>query len=73
MLFPLDDDSQREKRRNELRTVTARLTELLAHGREEGLVPLELSAELEEPLQRLAGLVARPPGTSKDKGLSQAS
>ncbi len=69
VLFPLDEDGQREKRRNELRSVTARLTELLAHGREEGLVPDELSAELEEPLSRLAGLVAKPsgPDVARDK------
>jgi hypothetical protein len=59
VVFPLDEATQREKRRTELRSVVARLTELLAHGREEGLVPPALSAELEEPLSRLAALVGR--------------
>jgi hypothetical protein len=54
VVFPLDDATRSEKRRTELRTATARIIELLAHARDEGLVPAQLSAELEEPLQRLA-------------------
>lgn len=61
VIFPLDEETQREKRKAELRTLTAKLTELLALSKDEGLVPENLSAELEEPLQRLATLVARPP------------
>jgi hypothetical protein len=63
VVFPLDEETQREKRRAELRTLTAKITELLALARDEGLVPATLSAELEEPLQRLAVLVARTPRT----------
>jgi hypothetical protein len=59
VVFPLDEASAREKRRAELRSAVARLTELLALGRADGLVAAELSAELEEPLSRLAALVAR--------------
>lgn len=54
VVFPLDDATRTEKRRADLRSATARLIELLAHARDEGLVPAQLSAELEEPLQRLA-------------------
>jgi hypothetical protein len=59
VVFPLDEASAREKRRAELRSAVARLTELLALGRADGLVDAELSAELEEPLSRLAARVAR--------------
>jgi hypothetical protein len=58
VVFPLDEASAQHKRRTELRTATARLTELLAHGKAEGLVPAVLAAELEEPLSRLARLIA---------------
>lgn len=58
VVFPLDDDGLRARRRSELKAATARLAELLAHGKAEGIVPVELSAELEELLQRLASLVA---------------
>jgi hypothetical protein len=58
VVFPLDDATREHKRRSELRAAVGRLVELLAHGRADGLVPDELSAELEEPLQRLAQLVA---------------
>ena len=57
VVFPLDDATRSEKRRTELRSATAKLTELLALARDEGLVPAQLSAELEEPLQRLAAHV----------------
>jgi hypothetical protein len=59
VVFPLDDATRKEKQRSELRAAVARLAELLALGREDGLVPPVLSAELEEPLQRLAEIVAR--------------
>ena len=58
VVFPLDEATREHKRRSELRSAVSRLVELLAHGRAEGLVPDELSAELEEPLQRLSQLVA---------------
>ncbi len=58
VVFPLDDEGLRSKRRSELKAATARLSELLAHAKAEGVIPVELSAELEEPLQRLASHVA---------------
>ncbi len=54
VVFPLDDATRSEKRRSDLRNATAKIIELLAYARDEGLVPVQLSAELEEPLQRLA-------------------
>ena len=58
VVFPLDGEALKSRRRNELRLATARLAELLAHAKDEGIVSAELSAELEEPLQRLASHVA---------------
>lgn len=58
VLFPLDEATRGQKRRSELKSAAARLAELLAHGRDEGLVPPQLSAELEEPLSRLVSLVS---------------
>ncbi len=57
VVFPLDEATRQKKRRAELSSATARLTELLAHARADGLVPAQLSAELEEPLQRLTVLL----------------
>jgi len=64
VLFPLADDAQRVKRQSELRSATNRLTELLAHARAEDLVPAQLCAELEEPLQRLTAHVDRQSASS---------
>jgi hypothetical protein len=59
VVFPLDEATAREKRRGEIRNAVNKLTELLAQAREDGLVPPALSAELEEPLSRLAAIVTR--------------
>jgi hypothetical protein len=53
VVFPVDEEAQEEKRRGALRAAVDRLVQLLAEAREEGSVPRELAAEIEEPLQRL--------------------
>jgi hypothetical protein len=54
VLFPVDEEEQRDKRRGGLKQAIAKLVELLALARAEGAVPKDLAAECEEPLQRLA-------------------
>jgi hypothetical protein len=53
VLFPVDAAEASEKRRGSLRTTAAKLIELLAMAREDGAIPKELVAEIEEPLSRL--------------------
>ena len=54
VVFPVDSDAQRDQRRAALKLAVARLVELLALAKDEGSVPAELGAEVEEPLARLA-------------------
>ena len=54
VVFPIDAEDQADKRRQTLKQTIAKLVELLAQVREDKLVPRDLCAEVEEPLQRLA-------------------
>ena len=58
-VFPLDASEQSEKRLANLTATINRLIELLALARADRLVPEALSAEVEEPLARLAAHLAR--------------
>jgi hypothetical protein len=53
VVFPVDEDDARGKKRAQLRQSVDKIVELLALAREEGWVPATLCAEIEEPLQRL--------------------
>jgi hypothetical protein len=53
-LFPLDAEEQSEKRLSSLQNLISRLVEQLAQARADKVVPDSLSAEVEEPLARLA-------------------
>jgi hypothetical protein len=53
-LFPLDAEEQSERRLSSLQGAINRLMEQLAQARADKLVPERLSAEVEEPLARLA-------------------
>jgi hypothetical protein len=54
VVFPVDDEEAAERRTTTLRNTIERLVELLATARDEGAVPAELCAEVEEPLARVA-------------------
>lgn len=54
VVFPVGADDQTDKRRQSLKQTVNKLVELLALARDEKLVPPQLCAEVEEPLQRLA-------------------
>ena len=54
VVFPVDADEAADKRRQSLKQTVAKLVELLALAREDKLVPVQLCAEVEEPLSRLA-------------------
>jgi hypothetical protein len=54
VVFPVDAEDQAEKRRQSLKQTVNKLVELMALAREDKLVPPQLCAEVEEPLQRLA-------------------
>jgi hypothetical protein len=54
VVFPVDEEDQSDKRRQSLKQTVNKLVELLALARDEKLVPAQLCAEVEEPLQRLA-------------------
>jgi hypothetical protein len=54
VVFPVDADELVEKRRGSLQHTISKLVQLIAEAREDGAVPRELAAEVEEPLQRLA-------------------
>ena len=54
VVFPVDEGEEGEKRRQSLKQTVNKLVELLALARDEKLVPPQLCAEVEEPLQRLA-------------------
>ena len=58
-LFPLDAEEQSEKRMSSLQGAINRLIEQLAQARADKLVPERLSAEVEEPLARLAEHLGR--------------
>jgi hypothetical protein len=58
-LFPVDPEEQTEKRLGSLAGTINRLIELMAQARADRLVPEALCAEVEEPLQRLAGHLGR--------------
>jgi hypothetical protein len=58
-LFPLDAEEQSEKRLSSLQSAINRLVEQLAQARADKLVPETLSAEVEEPLARLAQHLGR--------------
>lgn len=53
VVFPVDEDEQKQRRKQTLKHAVERLVELLALARDEGAVPKELCAEVEEPLARL--------------------
>jgi hypothetical protein len=53
VVFPVDEEDQAGKRRLSLKQAVHKLVELLALARDEKLVPAQLCAEVEEPLQRL--------------------
>lgn len=53
-LFPVPPEEQAEKRLAGLTNAINRVMELLAHAREDEIVPQKLCAEVEEPLARLA-------------------
>jgi hypothetical protein len=61
VVFPTEDNAEekKDKRQRALRQAVERLVELLAVARDEGTVPPTLCAEIEEPLQRLAGMLPR--------------
>jgi hypothetical protein len=54
VVFPVDESAETEKRRGSLKSTIVKLVELLAMARDDGAVPKELAAEIEEPLSRLA-------------------
>ena len=54
VVFPVGAEDQTDKRRQSLKQTVNKLVELLALARDEKLVPPQLCAEVEEPLQRLA-------------------
>jgi hypothetical protein len=54
VVFPVGEEDQTNKRRQSLKQTVNKLVELLALARDEKLVPPQLCAEVEEPLQRLA-------------------
>ena len=58
-IFPLDSEEQTEKRLAGLAGTINKLIELMALARADRLVPEQLCAEVEEPLARLAGHLAR--------------
>lgn len=58
-LFPVPPEEAAEKRMTSLSSTINRLMELLAHAREDELVPVKLCAEIEEPLARLAEHLGR--------------
>jgi hypothetical protein len=65
-LFPSDPAAEREERMHRLRATVERLVELLAISKADGAVPLELAAEIEEPLQRLQTHL-KPPRRRREK------
>jgi hypothetical protein len=54
VVFPVDESAESEKRRGSLKNTIAKLVEQLALARDDGAVPKDLAAEVEEPLSRLA-------------------
>jgi hypothetical protein len=58
-VFPIDAGLVLQKQRSHLSQAIAKVVELLAVAREEAWVPAPLSAEAEEPLQRIAALLER--------------
>ena len=58
VVFPVDEEEERSKKRTALSQAIDRLVELLAVARDAGQVPRDLAAEVEEPLQRLARQLA---------------
>jgi hypothetical protein len=54
VVFPTDENDSPEKRNGSLRKAIERLVELVAIAKSEGDVSVQLAAEVEEPLARLA-------------------
>ena len=54
VVFPIDAEEREADRRRALKQAVGKLVELIALAREDKLVPANLCAEVEEPLQRLA-------------------
>jgi hypothetical protein len=54
VVFPVDEEEQKDKRKATLKQTIAKLVELLALARDDKSLPADLCAEAEEPLQRLA-------------------